>query len=204
MCIQSIALECFLVCLCQIIWFQYVNCLYILTSCFVLKSSWSIKEMNSVCPSGSQYHDVQLKLCGGGRWEITKLKGGSGILREEALWHAEPSSVWETRTDTLLNSCSHTCILWCKVLLCKPHPAVGVEHWALPVSVYSCIIEAELNPNVLDPKRFRGMNAPSEFTYHENTRGKKKDTFYSVQLVCLLKLFIVLCLQSLHWENEFQ
>ncbi|KAI4802324.1 hypothetical protein KUCAC02_020172 [Chaenocephalus aceratus] len=32
-----------------------------------------------------KYHDVQLKLCGGGRWEITKLKGGSGILREEAL-----------------------------------------------------------------------------------------------------------------------
>uniref|UniRef100_A0A671UYC5 ATP-binding cassette, sub-family D (ALD), member 4 n=1 Tax=Sparus aurata TaxID=8175 RepID=A0A671UYC5_SPAAU len=33
-----------------------------------------------------KYHDVQLKLCGGGRWELTKLKGGSGSLnlREEA------------------------------------------------------------------------------------------------------------------------
>lgn len=36
----------------------------------------------------SQYHDVQLKLCGGGRWELTKLKGGNGSLnlREEATW----------------------------------------------------------------------------------------------------------------------
>ncbi|KAK5852994.1 hypothetical protein PBY51_006819 [Eleginops maclovinus] len=32
-----------------------------------------------------KYHDVQLKLCGGGQWELTKLKGGSGSLREEAL-----------------------------------------------------------------------------------------------------------------------
>uniref|UniRef100_A0A8D0AL78 ATP-binding cassette, sub-family D (ALD), member 4 n=1 Tax=Sander lucioperca TaxID=283035 RepID=A0A8D0AL78_SANLU len=31
-----------------------------------------------------KYHDVQLKLCGGGLWELTKLKGGSGSLREEA------------------------------------------------------------------------------------------------------------------------
>uniref|UniRef100_A0AAQ6IFW1 ATP-binding cassette, sub-family D (ALD), member 4 n=1 Tax=Anabas testudineus TaxID=64144 RepID=A0AAQ6IFW1_ANATE len=27
-----------------------------------------------------KYHDVQLKLCGEGRWELTKLKGGSGSL----------------------------------------------------------------------------------------------------------------------------
>ncbi|XP_018550038.1 ATP-binding cassette sub-family D member 4 [Lates calcarifer] len=27
-----------------------------------------------------KYHDVQLKLCGGGRWELTKLKGGSSSM----------------------------------------------------------------------------------------------------------------------------
>ncbi|XP_067338666.1 ATP-binding cassette sub-family D member 4 isoform X2 [Channa argus] len=34
-----------------------------------------------------KYHDVQLKLCGGGAWELTKLKGGSGSLnnREETM-----------------------------------------------------------------------------------------------------------------------
>lgn len=58
----------------------------------------------------SQYHDVQLKLCGGGRWELTKLKGGSGSLslREEATWLQSylfeildmlEASVRETRTE---------------------------------------------------------------------------------------------------------
>uniref|UniRef100_A0A669EWP6 ATP-binding cassette, sub-family D (ALD), member 4 n=1 Tax=Oreochromis niloticus TaxID=8128 RepID=A0A669EWP6_ORENI len=34
-----------------------------------------------------KYHDVQLKLCGEGRWELTKLKGASGnlSLRDEAM-----------------------------------------------------------------------------------------------------------------------
>ncbi|XP_023258783.1 ATP-binding cassette sub-family D member 4 isoform X2 [Seriola lalandi dorsalis] len=34
-----------------------------------------------------KYHDVQLKLCGGGRWELTNLKGGSGSLnhRDETM-----------------------------------------------------------------------------------------------------------------------
>uniref|UniRef100_A0A8C3AIF1 ATP-binding cassette, sub-family D (ALD), member 4 n=1 Tax=Cyclopterus lumpus TaxID=8103 RepID=A0A8C3AIF1_CYCLU len=30
-----------------------------------------------------KYHDVQLKLCGGGLWELTKLKGGTRSLEEE-------------------------------------------------------------------------------------------------------------------------
>ncbi|XP_056284028.1 ATP-binding cassette sub-family D member 4 isoform X1 [Pseudoliparis swirei] len=30
-----------------------------------------------------KYHDVQLKLCGGGLWELTKLKGGTKSLEEE-------------------------------------------------------------------------------------------------------------------------
>ncbi|KAF3849839.1 hypothetical protein F7725_019558 [Dissostichus mawsoni] len=30
-----------------------------------------------------KYHDVQLKLCGGGQWEITKLKGGSGFSEKK-------------------------------------------------------------------------------------------------------------------------
>ncbi|XP_068432824.1 lysosomal cobalamin transporter ABCD4 [Clinocottus analis] len=30
-----------------------------------------------------KYHDVQLKLCGGGLWELTKLKGGTKNLKEE-------------------------------------------------------------------------------------------------------------------------
>lgn len=31
-----------------------------------------------------KYHDVQLKLCGEGLWELTKLKGGSKSPREAA------------------------------------------------------------------------------------------------------------------------
>lgn len=30
-----------------------------------------------------KYHDVQLKLCGEGQWELTKLKGASGSVSEE-------------------------------------------------------------------------------------------------------------------------
>ncbi|XP_068610264.1 lysosomal cobalamin transporter ABCD4 [Brachionichthys hirsutus] len=30
-----------------------------------------------------KYHDVQLKLCGGGQWELTNLRGGSGGVTEE-------------------------------------------------------------------------------------------------------------------------
>lgn len=32
-----------------------------------------------------KYHDAQLKLCGGGRWELTDLRGGSNSSLSEEL-----------------------------------------------------------------------------------------------------------------------
>lgn len=57
----------------------------------------NLRRILTVSLCFSQYHDVQLKLCGGGRWELTKLKGGSGSLslREEATWLQ--SSLWNPR-----------------------------------------------------------------------------------------------------------